>query len=165
MLKYSVEDITKINTVKYICNAANGIGPMGAGVAGAIRRTGGKEIEQEAIQLCASNNIQPGDIYITNAGTLPYNKIIHLCTMKYPGSPSSIYIIEKCLNNLIEYCIKEGIKDIALPALGTGIGGVYKTRVAQLFVKVLSPIPDITFYAVDIDADFITLIDVFSDKR
>jgi O-acetyl-ADP-ribose deacetylase (regulator of RNase III) len=165
MLKYNIGDITKVSDVKYICNAANGVGIMGAGVAGAIRRAGGKEIEYQAKQLCVNNNIQPGDIYITDAGTLSYDKIIHLCTMKFPGSPSKLNIIEKCLNNLVEYCIKDGIQDIALSALGTGIGGVYKTRVAQLFVKVLSPIPDITFHVIDIDDDFITLMDIFSIKR
>jgi O-acetyl-ADP-ribose deacetylase (regulator of RNase III) len=34
-------------------------GIMGAGVAGAIRRAGGKEIEYQAKQLCVNNNIQP----------------------------------------------------------------------------------------------------------
>ena len=165
MLKYYVGDITKIQEVKYICNAANGIGIMGAGVAGAIRRAGGKDIENQAIQQCVINNVQPGDIYITGAGTLPYKEVIHLCTMKYPGSASNIETIEKCLENLINYCKEEGITDIVLPALGTGIGRVHKSLVAKTYVNMFSQISNITFHILDINADFIMLIDMFATSR
>lgn len=148
-------DITKIENVKYICSAANGIGPMGAGVAGAIKRAGGVSIEQEAFLVCSKTNYQPGDIYITKAGMLPYKEIFHLVTMKYPGSKTSYDVVEKCLKNLINLMRFKNIKKIALPALGTGIGGLDIVKVAEMYKRILKPIEDLEFIIIDIDPVFI----------
>jgi O-acetyl-ADP-ribose deacetylase (regulator of RNase III) len=148
-------DITKLQDVSYICNAANGIGPMGGGVAAAIRRAGGKEIETEAIKVCQEQNPMPGDLYVTNAGTLPFQGIIHLVTMKEPAGATSYDIVKTCLNHLVAYCQEHGIHKVALPALGTGVGRLNKAKVAAIFKEVLEPVKDIEFIVVDIDQEFI----------
>jgi O-acetyl-ADP-ribose deacetylase (regulator of RNase III) len=150
-------DITKLQDVYYICNAANGIGPMGGGVAAAIRRAGGKEIEAEAIKVCKEQNPMPGDLYVTNAGKLPFKKVIHLVTMKEPAGPTSYDIVKTCLEHLVSYCQEHGIDKVALPALGTGVGNLDKTKVADIFKEVLEPVKDIEFIVVDIDEEFIAL--------
>jgi O-acetyl-ADP-ribose deacetylase len=148
-------DITKLEEVQYICNAANGIGPMGGGVAAAIRRAGGKEIETEAIKVCKEQNPMPGELYVTNAGTLPYKKVIHLVTMKEPAGETSYDIVKTCLEHLVSYCQEHGIQKVALPALGTGVGKLDKTKVADIFKEVLGPVKDIEFIVVDIDQEFV----------
>ncbi|MGX1901865.1 macro domain-containing protein [Thermolongibacillus altinsuensis] len=148
-------DITKLQDVSYICNAANGIGPMGGGVAAAIRRAGGKEIETEAIKVCKEQNPMPGDLYVTHAGTLPYEGIIHLVTMKEPAGTTSYDIVKTCLQNLVAYCQEHGIQKVVLPALGTGVGKLDKAKVAAIFKEVLEPVKDIEFIVVDIDQEFI----------
>lgn len=155
MIKAVNGDITKLQGVPYICNAANGIGPMGGGVAAAIRRTGGKEIEAEAIKVCKEQNPMPGDLYVTNAGTLPFKGIIHLVTMKEPAGPTSYDIVKKCLQHLVSYCQDRGILKVALPALGTGVGKLDKAKVAEIFKEVLEPVSDIEFLVVDVDQEFI----------
>src|SRR3954447_13515110 len=60
--------------VDAIANAANDHLWMGAGVAGAIRRAGGDEIEDEAV---AKGPIPVGDAVATAAGTLPARYVIH----------------------------------------------------------------------------------------
>ncbi|AEH49569.1 macro domain-containing protein [Parageobacillus thermoglucosidasius] len=157
MIKAVCGDITKLQDVSYICNAANGIGPMGGGVAAAIRKAGGREIEEEAIHVCQEQNPQPGDLYVTRAGTLPFQGIIHLVTMKEPAGATSYDIVQTCLNNLVAYCQKHGIDKVALPALGTGVGNLDKTKVAAIFKEVLEPVKDIEFIVVDIDEAFISL--------
>jgi len=164
MIKIQTGDITKIENVQYICNAANGRGPMGAGVAGAIRRAGGMDIQTEAMQICTNFDVEPGDIYITKAGTLPYDGVIHLCTMKNPGSPSNINIIKNCLDSLIQFCNEEEIKTVAIPALGTGIGGVNKVQVAELYVNILNKATT-EFIVTDIDADFIAYVNMYLSMR
>ena len=164
MINVQIGDITKVQNTRYIGNAANGRGPLGAGVAGAIRRAGGLEIQNEALSICVNNDVQPGDVYITGAGTLPYTGVIHLCTMKEPGSPSNITIIQKCLESLIEFCHEEGVKTVAIPALGTGIGGVNKNQVAKLYTELLKD-SDIEFIVIDIDEDFISFVNMYLSLR
>jgi O-acetyl-ADP-ribose deacetylase (regulator of RNase III) len=60
-------DITQLE-VDAIANAANNHLWMGSGVAGAIRRAGGDEIEDEAVAL---GPIEVGDAVATGAGRLP----------------------------------------------------------------------------------------------
>jgi len=158
MLRAIKGDITKQSGVGVICNAANGTGPMGAGVAGAIRRAGGRAIQAEAEACCAARDIQPGELYVTGAGTLPYERIVHLVTMKKPGGTTSYPIVRSCLHALVRYCEEAGVWAVALPALGTGVGRLDPQRVAELFGEVLRPHPTIDFIAVDIDEAFINYV-------
>src|SRR5712691_4753789 len=66
-------DITKLE-VDAIANAANNHLWMGAGVAGAIKRAGGEEIEREAV---AKGPVEVGDAVATGAGRLAARFIIH----------------------------------------------------------------------------------------
>ncbi|OQP05180.1 Appr-1-p processing protein [Geobacillus sp. 46C-IIa] len=158
MIRALVGDLTKVEGVEYICNAANGIGPMGGGVAAAIRRAGGRAIEEEAVRVCQAQNPQPGELYVTGAGALPFRGVIHLVTMKQPAEQTSYAIVRQCLKRLVAYCREHGVTNVALPALGTGVGGLDKGKVAQLFCDVLGPVADIEFVVVDIDAEFIRSI-------
>ena len=54
--------------VDAVANAANDRLWMGAGVAGALKRAGGEEIEREAV---AKGPIAVGDAVATGAGRLP----------------------------------------------------------------------------------------------
>lgn len=155
MIKAFKADLTQVENVDYIVNAANAVGPMGSGIAGAIRRAGGVEIQEQATIMCSKSDYQPGEFYITSAGRLSYKKIIHLVTMKNPGGQTSYEIVEKCLKSLISYCRLVNIKRIALPALGTGVGDLDLKKVAEIFVEILEPIEDIEFLVVDIDPMFI----------
>ena len=71
-----------------IMNAANGIGPMGAGIAGAIRRYDGMKIQNEAYSVCRKYNPNLGEAYFTGAGILEnkgIKNIIHAVTVNYPA--------------------------------------------------------------------------------
>lgn len=155
MIKVHLGDLTKFEGVDYICNAANGIGPMGRGIAGAIKRAGGEEIQRDAYRVCKSQDPQVGDVYTTVAGTLPYKAIIHLVTMKVPGGPTSLEVVVNCLRSLIEYCKNNNIDKVALPALSTGVGGLDKEQVAKIFKAILGTAPSIEFNVVDVDTEFI----------
>lgn len=164
LIKSIKGDITGIKGVDYIVNAANGVGIMGTGVAGAIRRAGGYVIQQEAVILCVRQRFQPGDFYVTNAGTLPYKGVIHLVTMSYPGGKTSYEIIGRCLKNLISFCRIKRIKRVALPALGTGVGKLDPHKVAEIFRDNLSNVNDVEFWVVDIDPVFILCLEKILEK-
>lgn len=156
-MKYFVGDLTKVSA-DVLVNAANGLGPMGGGVAGALRRAGGQEIEEEAIEVCRREDPQPGDVYVTGAGRLPARYIFHAVTMKRPGERSSLAVVEKCLDRLLEKAREYGVKSLAVPALATGVGGVPREQVAEAFARILGPVKDLEITVVDVNQEFIDLL-------
>ena len=111
-------DITELK-VDTIVNAANNKLVMGGGVAGAIKRKGGKEIEEEAVK---SGPIQIGEAVATKAGKLPAKYIIHAATMGMDFVTDEVKIRNSCCNAL-RVAEELKIKSIAFPALGCGTGG------------------------------------------
>lgn len=118
-----------------IMNAANGIGPMGAGIAGAIRKYGGKAIQTDAFRVCSQLDPQPGQAYVTVPGTLRVKRIVHAVTMKEPGGPTSYDTIEKAFANAMKLAQEVGIKRLGCTALGTGVGGLNSGLVATIMFK------------------------------
>src|ERR671934_965667 len=76
-LEVAEGDITALD-VDAIASAANNRLWMGAGVAGAIKRVGGEEIEREAV---AQGPIEVGDAVATGAGRLKARHVIHGAVM------------------------------------------------------------------------------------
>src|SRR5687767_15993839 len=83
-------DVTKLE-VDAIANAANTGLRHGGGVAGAISRAGGVEIQRESDERAP---IELGEAVETTAGELPARWVIHAATMEL-GGPTSAEIIER----------------------------------------------------------------------
>jgi O-acetyl-ADP-ribose deacetylase len=140
-----------------IQNAANGIGPMGRGIAGALKRAGGNDIEVQAIKVCTALDPRPGSAYFTTAGTLKLKHIIHAVTMKYPGGDTSIKNIIDAFTASLNLAEKLGIKRMGCTALGTGIGGLDPREVAEAMYPVAKKF-EIEIVFVDYDEAFIDRI-------
>ncbi|MGI6485116.1 MAG: macro domain-containing protein [Tepidanaerobacteraceae bacterium] len=153
-MKAVLGDITQADT-DVIVNAANGIGPMGGGVAYAIKKAGGKIIEDEAIRVCKRNDPKVGDVYVTTAGNLKAKYVFHAVTMKYPAEPSNVQIVQKCLKSIIQKARELKVKSMVIPALATGVGGVSKKDAAMVFRQILADVKDIEITVMDINEDFI----------
>jgi O-acetyl-ADP-ribose deacetylase (regulator of RNase III) len=78
-------DITKLEA-DAIVNAANSHLIMGGGVAGAILRAGGREIQEEANKKAP---VSVGKAIETTAGKLKAKYVIHAPTMERPAMPTS----------------------------------------------------------------------------
>jgi len=101
-----------------IVNAANNKGLMGGGVAGAIKKSGGKIIEEEVLKKCPINI---GEATFTTAGVLKAKYVIHAATMDMSFVTDEIKIRNSCRNSL-RVADKLGVKSIVFPALGCGVG-------------------------------------------
>ena len=115
-------DITTL-AVDAIVNAANNRGWLGAGVAGAIRRAAGEEVEREAV---AKGPWPVGDAVRTGPGRLGergVKAILHAAAMA-PGRPASVEAVGSATAAALRLAADEGLVSVALPALGTGVGGV-----------------------------------------
>ena len=124
-------DITQLE-VDAIANAANNHLWMGAGVAGAIKRAGGEEIEREAVAL---GPIEVGDAVVTGAGRLPSRWIIHGAVMGQDLHTSAA-VVERTTARCLEVADDLGARSLALPAFGTGVGGFPLAECARIMVGV-----------------------------
>ena len=113
-----------------IANAANDHLWMGAGVAGAIKRAGGAEIEREAM---AQGPIELGTAVATTAGRLPARWVIHGAVMG-PDLRTSADLVRRTTRSCLELADELGCRSLALPAFGTGVGGFELGECARLMV-------------------------------
>lgn len=119
-------DITA-QAVDAIVNAANNHFWMGAGVAGAIKARGGVEIEREAMAL---GPVTPGESVVTRAGRLPARFVIHAAVMGQDLQTDAA-LVARATQTALERAASHGLETIAMPALGTGVGGLALTDCAQ----------------------------------
>ncbi|MGQ4832942.1 MAG: macro domain-containing protein [Candidatus Asgardarchaeia archaeon] len=133
IIKVCLGDITKQN-VDAIVNAANSLMIMGGGVAGAIKRAGGVEIEEEARKQAP---VPVGSAIITTAGRLKAKYVIHAPTMERPAMRISVDNVIKATSAVLQLAEKHNISSLAIPAMGTGVGGVPKEAAADAMVSVI----------------------------
>ena len=115
-------------SVEAVVNAANNQLWMGAGVAGAIKRRGGPEIEREAV---AKGPIPVGDAVATDAGALEAKHVIHAAVMG-ADLATDARIIARVTRSALRLADELGLRSIAFPALGTGVGGFDLRECAQI---------------------------------
>jgi O-acetyl-ADP-ribose deacetylase (regulator of RNase III) len=126
-------DITEALT-DAIVNAANNHLWMGSGVAGAIKRRGGKIVEDEAVE---QGPIDVGEAVATTAGDLPHTYVIHAAGVGQDLKTSEDLVYRSCLNSLT-LADKLGLESIAFPAIGTGVGGLSISDCARAMHKALN---------------------------
>ncbi len=123
-------DITEL-AVDAIVNAANTDLVLGAGVAGAIRRKGGKRIEEECERR---GTIALGETAVTTGGNLKALYVIHAASMHLGGRTNADSLRLSTRNSLLR-AEEKGFKTIAFPAVGTGIAGFPMEECAEIMIK------------------------------
>ena len=117
--------------VDAIVNAANTELKLGAGVAGAILRAGGPEVQRECDRLAP---VRLGDAVLTGAGMMPARHVIHAAGMD-PGGAVSEGSLRACTRRSLEIAAAAGLRTLAFPAIGTGIGGFSVQRCAEVMLE------------------------------
>jgi O-acetyl-ADP-ribose deacetylase (regulator of RNase III) len=123
-------DITGLE-LDAIVNAANNHLRMGGGVAGAIKRRGGAEIEKEAVAL---GPIEVGESVATGAGQLPARWVVHAAVMALDLKTDEEKI-RKATRSALKKCAEIGARSVAFPALGTGVGGFPMAKAARIMLQ------------------------------
>ena len=122
-------DIAKVEA-DAVANAANDHLWMGAGVAGALKRAGGEEIEREALAL---GPIPLGSAVATTAGRLPARWVIHGAVMGQ-DLRTDADLVGRTTRACLELADELGCGSLALPAFGTGVGGFPLAECARIMV-------------------------------
>ena len=126
-------DITDM-AVDAVVSPANSLGIMGGGVAGALSRKGGPLIQREAMSLAP---IAVGAAVVTNAGHLWAKNIIHAPTMEEPGQKVVVESVRRAMRAALLAAAQRGFEVIAVPGLGTGLGGADPADAARAMVNEL----------------------------
>src|SRR5438552_19081326 len=117
--------------VDAVVNAANNHLWMGAGVAGALKRAGGIEIESEAV---AKGPIEIGEAVVTRGGKLPAKYVIHAAAMGQDLATDRSKIAVATRYSLTR-AAELGVESIELSALGTGVGMVTAVLTAEAWLR------------------------------
>jgi len=115
-----------------IVNAANSSGAMGGGVAGVIRHAAGSEVEKEAMQHAP---IPVGHAVLTSSGKTPFQGIIHAPTMPRPAMRIPADNVGKATRAALTVADEQGFSSLAIPGMGTGVGGVMPADAAGRMIK------------------------------
>jgi len=115
-----------------IVNAANSLGLMGGGVAGVIKRAAGAEVEREAVKDAP---IRVGKAVLTSGGKTKFTGIIHAPTMPEPGMHIPAQNVALATKAALTLADEKGFESIAIPGMGTGVGGVAHEDAATLMVQ------------------------------
>jgi O-acetyl-ADP-ribose deacetylase (regulator of RNase III) len=117
--------------VDAIANAANDALWMGAGVAGALKRAGGEQIEREAM---AQGPIPVGEAIATTGGRLQARWVIHGAVMGQDLRTSG-ELVERTTRSVLDVAEELGAHSLAVPAFGTGVGGFPLEDCARVMVR------------------------------
>jgi O-acetyl-ADP-ribose deacetylase (regulator of RNase III) len=123
-------DITDLE-VDAVVNAANDHLWMGDGVAGAIKRRGGEEIEREAV---SKGPVPVGSAVATGGGALRAGYVIHGAVMGQ-DLRSDLATVALTTRSVFELALEMGLESLALPLFGTGVGGLGQDEVARVMVE------------------------------
>jgi O-acetyl-ADP-ribose deacetylase len=123
-------DLTDMDT-DAIVNAANNDLVLGAGVAGAIRRKGGGEIQRECDAI---GSIPVGYAAITSGGQLKARHVIHAASMSFGGGTTAV-TLRNSVTHSLRIAAERGLKTIAFPAVGTGIAGFPIEECASILLQ------------------------------
>jgi O-acetyl-ADP-ribose deacetylase len=122
-------DLTEMDT-DAIVNAANNDLQLGGGLAGIIRRKSGDSVQRECNHIGA---IPVGGAAITSAGKLKARHIIHAASMQL-GGHTTARALRSSTAHTLRIASENGLRTIAFPAIGTGIGGFPLSECAAIML-------------------------------
>ena len=142
MIRFKSGDILA-EDVEALVNTVNCVGIMGRGIALQFKKAfpGNFRVYSRA---CERGDVQPGRMFLHETGSLTNPRyIINFPTKRHWRGRSRIEDIEAGLENLVELVHALGLRSIALPPLGSGLGGLDWSQVRQRILEAMRNLDDV----------------------
>jgi len=118
-----------------LVNAAGTSLQMGSGVAGALRRGAGQQINDEAV---SKGPVDLGAVAVTDAYDLDARWVIHAAAMPHYGDgKATAESIAGATRNTLDRAEELGAESLVLPALGCGVAGFALEEGARIIAEVI----------------------------
>lgn len=142
MIEYKSGDILN-EDAEALVNTVNCVGIMGRGIALQFKKKYPDNFKVYAT-ACKQNEIQPGKMFVYETGKFINPRfIINFPTKRHWRGKSRIEDIESGLNALVEVIEQKNICSIAVPPLGSGLGGLNWFQVRNRIEKALAGLQDV----------------------
>ena len=142
MVEYKTGDILRAD-VEALVNTVNCVGIMGRGIALQFKNAFPENFKAYAA-ACAREEVQPGRMFVFETGSLTNPKlIINFPTKRHWKGKSRIEDIEHGLADLVQVIRYRRIQSIAIPPLGSGLGGLEWRQVRPRIEAALQDVPDV----------------------
>ena len=118
-----------------LVNAAGTSLRMGSGVAGALRRAGGEELNEAAV---AAGPVDLGGVAVTDAFDLDAEYVVHAAAMPHYGDgQATAESIRDAARNALEAADERGCESLVMPALGCGVAGFDLAEGARIIAEAI----------------------------
>jgi O-acetyl-ADP-ribose deacetylase (regulator of RNase III) len=142
MIEFKSGDILK-DDAEALVNTVNCVGVMGRGIALQFKKAFPANFKAYAA-ACKEDLIQPGRMFVFETGRLaPPRYIINFPTKRHWRGKSRMGDIEAGLEALAETVREKGIRSIAIPPLGSGLGGLEWSEVKERIEAAMEPLTDV----------------------
>jgi O-acetyl-ADP-ribose deacetylase (regulator of RNase III) len=142
MIEYKTGNILEAD-VEALVNSVNCVGFMGRGIALQFKKAWPENFKAYAA-ACRRQEVQPGTMFVFETGSLTNPRyIINFPTKRHWRGKSRIEDIEAGLEALAEEIRRRSIRSVALPPLGSGLGGLQWPEVRSRIERLLASLPDV----------------------
>ena len=125
-----------------LVNSVNCVGVMGRGIALQFKKRFPENFKAYA-RACKRNEVQPGRMFVHETGQFSPRYIINFPTKRHWRSKSRIEDIETGLDALVREIRERDIRSIAIPPLGSTLGGLRWEDVRPRIEAALSQLEDV----------------------
>lgn len=138
-------DIFKISQVRNYAHGCNCAGAMGKGIAVQFRDRFPKMYEQYR-NLCKNNKFTVGDVF---KYSYKDGVVFNLGTQRTWKEKAEIEYVWKSLKKMMGMAVDDGVAEIAMPAIGAGLGGGNWSEIKKLIDNIASCHPSVDLYVVE----------------
>src|SRR4051794_35950799 len=141
VIHYTKGDILDAD-VEALVNTVNTVGVMGRGIALHFKQAFPENFKAYAA-ACERGEVRPGRMFVFETDQLRPGWIINFPTKKHWRGKSRMEYIETGMDSLVEEIRERGIRSIAIPPLGSGLGGLDWKQVRPIIERRLSEVTDV----------------------